>query len=196
VTRARKSAKASLLNARQLRFVEEYVVDLNATQAAIRAGYSAKTASQSASRLLRHVKVAERIAARQKALGAATELSQERIRQELATLGFSSLPHYVIDDNGDVTLAPGAPPSAIRAVSSVKRKRRVIPQGEGVDPIVEIETTFRLWDKPAALRLGGQHLGMYKDGIDFTSGGQPIKNLASVKVVLVPAPKSADDADG
>ena len=46
------------LNARQQRFVDEYLIDLNATQAAIRAGYSAKTAAQAASRLLTNVEVA------------------------------------------------------------------------------------------------------------------------------------------
>lgn len=54
---------ACQLTPRQARFVEEYLVDLNATQAAIRAGYSAATADQQASRLLANVKVARAIAA-------------------------------------------------------------------------------------------------------------------------------------
>ncbi len=47
-----------MLTPKQSRFVEEYLIDLNATQAAIRAGYSAKTAKQQASRLLTNVDVA------------------------------------------------------------------------------------------------------------------------------------------
>lgn len=50
------------LTPKQKRFCEEYLIDLNATQAAIRAGYSPKTAEQTASRLLRNVKVQEYIA--------------------------------------------------------------------------------------------------------------------------------------
>lgn len=50
------------LTDKQKRFCEEYLIDLNATQAAIRAGYSPKTAEQTASRLLRNVKVQEYIA--------------------------------------------------------------------------------------------------------------------------------------
>ena len=50
------------------RFVDEYLVDLNGTQAAIRAGYSEKTAAQQASRLLRNVKVQQAIATRQREL--------------------------------------------------------------------------------------------------------------------------------
>ena len=53
------------LNARQLRFVDEYLIDLNATQAAIRAGYSEKTAQQIGSRLLSNVVIAAEIATRQ-----------------------------------------------------------------------------------------------------------------------------------
>ena len=45
------------LTNRQKRFVEEYLIDLNARQAAIRAGYSPKTAQEQASRLLANVKV-------------------------------------------------------------------------------------------------------------------------------------------
>jgi len=48
---------------KQQRFVEEYLVDLNATQAAIRAGYSAKTAMSAGGRLLRNVVIAKAIAA-------------------------------------------------------------------------------------------------------------------------------------
>lgn len=50
-------AKTAKLTEKQQRFVEEYLIDLNATQAAIRAGYSAKTADQQGSRMLANVKV-------------------------------------------------------------------------------------------------------------------------------------------
>ena len=49
------------LTEKQQRFVEEYLVDLNATQAAIRAGYSVKTADVQGSRMLRNVKVLRRL---------------------------------------------------------------------------------------------------------------------------------------
>ncbi len=49
------------MNARQAKFVQEYLIDLNATQAAIRAGYSAKTAEQGAAQLLRNIKIKEAI---------------------------------------------------------------------------------------------------------------------------------------
>lgn len=179
------SPLSSSLNPRQRRFVDEYLIDLNGAQAAIRSGYSAKTAPQIASRLLTHVKVVALIAERQKTLGDATGLTQERVRQELVILGFSSVWHYEIDDNGHVTLADGAPESAIRAVSSIKRKRRLIPQGKDDEPIVEIETELKLWDKPAILRLSGQHLGMYIDKKEISMPG-------GSGVLAVPVPLDAD----
>ena len=51
------SKKKSKLNARQKRFVTEYLIDMNATQAAIRAGYSKKTAYSQGQRLLKHVEI-------------------------------------------------------------------------------------------------------------------------------------------
>ncbi len=53
------------LTAKQQKFCEEYLIDLNATQAAIRAGYSQKTANEQASRMLAKVNIQERIAEKQ-----------------------------------------------------------------------------------------------------------------------------------
>ena len=59
---AGKAAKsAAKLTAKQERFCQEYLIDLNGTQAAIRAGYSEKTAEQQASRMLLNVKVQNRV---------------------------------------------------------------------------------------------------------------------------------------
>ena len=67
------------------RFVDEYLRDLNGTQAAIRAGYSSKTAAQQASGLLRNVKVRQAIAARQKQLAEKRAWDIERLVDEAET---------------------------------------------------------------------------------------------------------------
>lgn len=71
------------LTARQARFVEEYLVDLNATQAAIRAGYSERTAESQGSRLLRNVKVAAVLDARREARVERTKVDQEYVIETL-----------------------------------------------------------------------------------------------------------------
>jgi phage terminase small subunit len=67
------------LTAKQERFVAEYLIDLNATQAAIRAGYSAKTAEQQGARLLGNAKVAAAIAAGQAARAERTNITQDYV---------------------------------------------------------------------------------------------------------------------
>ncbi len=71
------------LTPKQARFVEEYLIDLNATQGAIRAGYSAKTAEVQGSRLLGNVKVREAVEAGMKARSKRTGITQDEVIQGL-----------------------------------------------------------------------------------------------------------------
>ncbi len=71
------------LTPRQARFVEEYLADLNATQAAIRAGYSAKTAEVQGSRLLGNAKIREAVEAGVKARSKRTGITQDEVVQGL-----------------------------------------------------------------------------------------------------------------
>ena len=88
-----------MLTARQQRFVDEYLKDLNATQAAIRAGYKATTAvAANAARLLTNDKVQEAIEARQQARVERVELEQDWVVNELRKVAQKCLP--VEDDDG------------------------------------------------------------------------------------------------
>lgn len=80
--------KAAELNARQARFVEEYLVDGVATQAAVRAGYSPRTAESQGCRLLRNAKVAAAIAAAREKRSERTGITVDEILGELARVGF------------------------------------------------------------------------------------------------------------
>jgi phage terminase small subunit len=152
------------LNPKQARFVEEYLIDLNATQAAIRAGYRKKAAYAVGAENLRKPQIAAAIEEAQRARSERTEITQDRVLQELATLAFSNIDHYRIAEDDTVTLAEGAPKAAIRAVSSIKR--RTIPQKSGLAPIREVE--IRLWDKPGPLKLAGQHVGLMREKVEHS----------------------------
>lgn len=76
------------LTSKQERFVAEYLIDLNATQAAIRTGYSAKTAASQGARLLKQGGVARAVQAAQQARAVRTEITQDRVLQELARIAF------------------------------------------------------------------------------------------------------------
>ncbi len=83
------------LTPKQEAFVAQYLLDLNATQAAIRAGYSEKTATEQGSRLLTNVKVQEAIAKGREKTAAKLEITKERIVEELAKIGFSNMLDYM-----------------------------------------------------------------------------------------------------
>jgi phage terminase small subunit len=82
------------LSRKQQRFVEEYCVDWNATQAAIRAGYSARTVNHNVSRMMVNDGIQAAIAARQQELAGQCAVTQERVIQELAAIAFSDIGHY------------------------------------------------------------------------------------------------------
>lgn len=79
------------LNAKQERFVAEYLIDLNATQAAVRSGYSARTAYSIGQRLLKHVEVDAAIASAQTERSQRTEITADQVLRELAKVGFANL---------------------------------------------------------------------------------------------------------
>jgi phage terminase small subunit len=84
------------LTARQKLFALEYPIDLNGTQAAIRAGYSARTAEAAASRLLRNVKVGAEIRRVMDERGKRLEISADNVLRELAKLAFSNIDDFLV----------------------------------------------------------------------------------------------------
>lgn len=90
------------LNDQQQRFVEEYLIDLNATQAAFRAGYSEKTAKQQGSRLLTHVDVQKAITAAQEARSKRVGVTQDYVLQSIIqTMERCKQVEPVVDRKGD-----------------------------------------------------------------------------------------------
>jgi phage terminase small subunit len=161
------------LTPRQQRFAEEYLVDLNATRAALRAGYSAKGAEVRGSELLRNRKVAAKIDGLKRERSERTRVTADRVLRELAVLAFSSIEDYALDDDGRIVLRPGAEPDALRAVRRIRFKKRpvaaILPRRrhrattckcKSPPAQVEVETDICLWDKLAALKLCMDHLGL------------------------------------
>lgn len=145
------------LNDRQRRFVAEYLKDLNATQAYRRAGYegSDNVCAVEAARLLRNPQIAEAIALAQYQRAKRLHIKADAVLEELVLLYGSDITHYQIDDQGNVHLADHAPKQAMRAVASLKKKITHTEHG----PIYE--TSITLWNKPAAIKMAGEHLGLF-----------------------------------
>ena len=82
------------LTPKQIAFVEQYLIDFNAAQAAIRAGYSPKTARSQASRLLTNVNVEKALLQRRQEITDANELTPEKVVAELVKVAFASMSTY------------------------------------------------------------------------------------------------------
>lgn len=143
------------LTEKQKRFADEYLIDLNATQAAIRAGYSSKWAGTNADKLLKNTKIRAYIDKRMAEHSRRTGVTQERIIRELARIGFLDPTGLVNMDTAELLDDAAADDRA--AISSVKVK--TVPTQDG--PIVEREIRFA--DKIRALELLGKRFGMWID---------------------------------
>lgn len=133
---------------------------MNATQAAIRAGYSARNADKLGPRLVGQSGVAAALATALAAQRTTTEMRAEEVAAEIRVLARSDVRHFCVDDAGTLTLAPGAPDDAWRAVSSVKHRIRSVRDKAG-NTITERSIEFRLWDKNAALEKAAKRLRYY-----------------------------------
>lgn len=143
------------MTAKQKRFVEEYLIDLNATQAAIRAGYSPNSARDIGSENLTkpHIRarVDEALAERSKRTG----INADRVVRELARIAFVNAADVINFDSA--TLSENASEDDTAAIASVKVKTIPTDAGEGV------EREIRICDKLKALELLGKHLGMFNN---------------------------------
>lgn len=159
------------LTPKQARFVDEYLVDLNATQAAIRAGYSPKTANEQAARLLANVSVQSAIAERMKARQTRTEITQDMVVSELARIAFG---------NKRALMKWG--PDGVKLVdSSTITDEDAAMVSEVSETVTEAGGTIKLktHDKVKALELLGKHLGMFSDKVELTGkDGGPIETKA------------------
>ncbi|WP_346395958.1 terminase small subunit [Pseudomonas syringae] len=156
------------LTAKQQRFVDEYLIDLNATQAAIRAGYSQKTARQIGNRMLTNVDIQAATSKRMVERSNRVEITQDMVLKELAKIGFSDIRKVVRwgetqvrmvdgDDDGPEDMVPyhglalidssEIDDSIAGAIAEVSQSR------DGLK--------VKLHDKKGALVDIGRHLGMF-----------------------------------
>jgi len=146
-------AQKNNLSDKQQCFVNEYLIDLNATQAAIRAGYSPKTAAAQASRLLVNAKVSAAIACAMAERSKRTGITQDRVLTELAKVAFIKLTD-IIDEEGRIK--PEATDEDRACIESIKYKRTDTDSG------CSEEREVKASPKLKALELIGRHLGMFE----------------------------------
>ena len=149
------------LSEKQKRFCNEYLIDLNATQAAIRAGYSKKTACSIGHENLYKPDIQKYIQERQKALQQKTEITQERILKEFASIAFSDIRKFY--ENGVLKSINDIDDEAAAALASV----RVFEERDKRGNLLGISKELKTYDKIKALENLGRHLGMFKDKLEI-----------------------------
>lgn len=152
-------------------FADEYLIDLNATRA-YRVAYPSvkkeETAAQAGSRMLRNVKVAAYIRKRMEERQKRTEITQDRVLEELAAIAFAKATDYAeikgecvkVKDTKSLT------EQQIRAIAGIKEGKF------GVE--------LKLNDKEKALELLGRHLGMFKDKLEVSGLDEEKKKLDDI----------------
>ncbi len=155
------------LTPKQKRFVAEYLKDLNGKQAAIRSEYSAKTAEVQAARLLSNAKVQAAIAEAQAERAKRTNITNDRILQELAAIGFYDITDYANVEGNSVTIKD--------TLAIDKDKRAAIAGIKQTQAGIEV----KMLDKLKALELMGRHNGMFKDTVTHE-----VEDLAALAELL------------
>jgi phage terminase small subunit len=156
------------MNARQKRFCDEYIIDLNGTQAAIRAGYSEKTAQEQASQLLLKLIIQDEIKKILDSRSTRTEIRQDAVLKELAKLGFSNMLDFIITqpDGSCYTDLSKLTRNQAAAISEITTEEYTEGRGDEARIIKKIK--LKLYDKTKPLELLGKHLGMFSEKHEIT----------------------------
>lgn len=160
------------LTAKQKRFIEEYLIDLNATQAAIRAGYSKKTAAAIGAENLEKPHIAAEIQRRMTERQKRTEVTQDRVVKELARLAFANAADFVTVEKREVDAGDGnsiaVDCATVKHTSELTADQQAAIAGikQGANGV-----ELKLCDKLKALELLGRHMGMFTDKLDVQAGG-------------------------
>lgn len=167
------------LTTKQQRFVEEYLIDLNATQAAIRAGYSAKTASSQGERLLRNVEVGAAIAAALAARSERTKINADWVLKRLTAEAEADLAD-LYDDNGNLLPVKQWPliwrQGLVAGVETVREKGKDGDNDSFVDKV-------KLSDRIKRIDLLGKHIDVqaFRERVEVDVTDDAAKLLAEAR---------------
>ncbi len=154
------------LKPKQARFVAEYLKDLNATQAAIRAGYSARTARAIGHENLTKPDIAAAIAAATQKQLAGAELTAARVLEEMRRVAFSDV-RALYKDDGTLRAIHELTPEQSAAIASIEVVHKNLTAGDGqVDTVIKVKA----WDKPRSLEMLAKHFGLLTEKVEHSGG--------------------------
>jgi phage terminase small subunit len=165
------------LSDKQVRFCEEYLIDLNGSQAVIRAGYSKTGSNVTAVRLLANPNIAKKITELQQKRSKRTAVTSDRVIEELERIAFAQTPDFI--KIKDIIIGRGRRAKSKRV--AIAELTNDIPI-EKLAALSEIRQTqhgivIKLHDKVRALELLGKHTGAIKERHEHTG-----KNGAAIEM--------------
>ena len=176
---------------RQKRFCDEYLIDLNATQAAVRAGYKATTdqrASEIGYQLLQKTPVREYIQQRQKDLQKRTEITQERVLQEYARIGFADIRKAVKWSPSMQEMVVGEDVVMTNGVMLVDSEQLDDDTALAISEVAQTKDGIKIkfHDKKAALDSISRTLGLFDDKMKLLGDKEnPIKTEHKVTFEVI-----------
>ena len=147
---------------KQERFVAEYLIDLNAAQAAIRAGYSKKTAKEQAARLLTKANVAAAVSEGKVKQLRSADLSATRVLQEISRIAFVSIGCF-FDEKGNLKPLTQLTREESACLASMEV---VLKKAQSGDGIVDRVHKIKLWDKLKALEILAKHFALLTERVE------------------------------
>lgn len=174
------------LTAKQAQFVAEYMIDLNATQAAIRAGYSARTADKIGPELLGKTSISEAISKAQKAREARTGITADRVLAELAKIGFADMRRAVRWGEGIVVRNEFGTAEVVNDVALIGSEELDDDTAAAISEISQTAQGIKIkfHDKRAALIDIGRHIGMFRDKLELAGkDGEPLQQT----IIILPS---------
>lgn len=159
------------LTQKEKTFIDEYLIDFNATRAAIKAGYSKKTARTIACQTLARLHIQAEI---NKGIDARSErvvIKQDRVIYELSKIAFSDIANYIDLDGGSITVRDM---SDIDTSVLSEISEHITPKGTNFK--------IKLNDKLKALELLGRHLGMFSDKLDLSNKDGSLRPIVNINI--------------
>lgn len=167
------------LTPRQQRFVDEYLIDSIGKQAAIRAGYSPKTAEAQASRLLSIAKVREAVDAAKIRQQDRLEIKADVILGELLRIARADL-GAAFDDEGNLLPIKEIPEGTRRAISGIDVEELFEGYGRERERVGTTKK-IRFWDKVSALEKLGKHLKLFVDRVEHSASDDLAALIAAAR---------------
>jgi phage terminase small subunit len=157
------------LTPKQSRFIAEYLVDLNATQAALRAGYSPRTAHATGAENLTKPEVKRAIDDALQRRSERVEIQADDVLRELLTFARTDI-RKAFDKNGNLLPVHLLPEDVARAISGIEVEDLFDGHGEERTQIGHVRKV-KFWDKVKGLELLGRHLKMFTDKFEVKVDG-------------------------